>query len=92
MIPDSLRPFLSRIIAGLVGTLAAYLETKFQIIVNPDTKAALVSGALGVFSIIYPITHRLLDKKINPGDAASSHLAVAEKVQVAEMKSTNYPE
>ena len=97
---DSLRPFLSRVIAGLVASGAAYLQTKYGIVLDPDTKANLVVGALATFSVLYPIGHRLIDKKINPGDAASKHMAVVEKGQVEAAKqiekdakaSPNYPE
>lgn len=86
MIPDSLRPYLARLVAGWVATLAVYLETRYQIILDPNTKAALVTGAVGIFGTVYPIVHRLIDKIVNPGDAASSHLASAEKAQVTAMK------
>ena len=101
MIPDSLRPFLSRVIAGLVAAGAAYVETKFQVVINPDTKAALVGGAMAAYGVVYPIVHRSLDKSWNPGDAASTHQAVAEKAEVTAIKQeekavkdarTNYPE
>lgn len=93
---DRLRPYASRVIAAWIASGAAYLETKYGIVLDPDTKANLVVGAIAVFGTIYPIVHRLIDKKLNPGDAASAHQAVAEKIEVAERKDAaktpNYPE
>ncbi len=83
---DRLRPYASRVIAAWVASLAAYVETKYGIVLDPDTKANLAVGAIAVYGTIYPIVHRLLDKKWNPGDAASAHQAVAEKAEVKEMK------
>lgn len=102
ILPDILRPVFSRVIAGAVASLAAYLQTKYEVVIDPDTKANLVVGALATFSVIYPIGHRLIDGlgKVNPGDAASKTLAVIEKDQqkVATETAdrinarTNYPE
>jgi hypothetical protein len=99
---DTFRPLFSRVVAGLIGSFAAYLETKYGIILDPDTKANLVVGALATFGVIYPIIHRLIDGvgKVNPGDAASKRIAVVEKAEAKELKqasvdataSTNYPE
>lgn len=93
-----LTPVISRIIAGLVGTLAAYLETKYQVVIAPDTKQALVAGGIGTFGIVYPLVHRILDRWLNPGDAASSHLGAVEKAQAETLKTApvtpidpNYP-
>lgn len=83
---DRLRPYASRVIAAWVGAGAAYVETRFGVILDPDTKANLVVGAVAVYGTVYPIIHRLLDKKWNPGDAASTHQAVAEKAEVAAIK------
>lgn len=83
---DRLRPYASRVIAAWVGAGAAYLETRYGVILDPNTKANLVIGGLAVYGTIYPIVHRVLDKKWNPGDAASTHQIVAEKAEVAGIK------
>jgi uncharacterized membrane protein len=90
---DFLRPFLSRIIAGWVAAFVAYLSTKFGVTLDAETQAGILAVLLGIFTTVYSIVHRVLDKKINPGDAASSHLAAKEQVEVAALKSgvTNYP-
>jgi hypothetical protein len=51
--------------------------------VHTLTEAGVVV-ALTVFQGLYAIIHRTLDKKVNPGDAASSHIAVLEKAGVGE--------
>jgi small basic protein len=75
---DAIRPFLSRIIAGWIAALIVFLNAKFGVTLDGDTQAAILTLGLGLFSTIYSIAHRLIDKKLNPGDAASSHLAVKE--------------
>jgi hypothetical protein len=89
---DSIRPFLSRILAGWIAALVVYLNAKFGVTLDGDTQTAILTLALGLFSTIYSIVHRVIDKQLNPGDAASSHLASKEEAeaQVLKSKSTNY--
>lgn len=70
--------FFSRWIGGLVASLCAWLAIKWGIVV-PDTVQAdlaanVVGVMLGVFSILYPLIHKVIDRKVNPGDTASTHL------------------
>jgi hypothetical protein len=90
---DTLRPYISRIIAGWVAALVVYLNTKYGISLDGDTQAAILTVSLGIFTTIYSIAHRLIDKKVNPGDAASSHLAAQEQTEAQGLKAgvTNYP-
>lgn len=99
MLDNLLETYGSRVVAGLVASAAAYAETRFQIVIAPDTKASMVGGALATYGTIYPIIHRTLSKRWNPGDAASSHIATVEKVEAKQLKRNteearvpNYPE
>jgi small basic protein len=79
MIPDAIRPFFSRILAGWLAAAAVYLNGKYGITLSGDTQAAIITLAFAIFSTVYSITHRVIDKRVNPGDAAGSHYAVREK-------------
>jgi hypothetical protein len=83
---DFIRLFLSRIIGGLVATFAAWLSTKWGIVIDADTQAQLITAIqvqfFVVFSIFYPIIHKWISSKINPGDAASGRRAAKEKAEV----------
>ena len=81
-----LRPLLSRIFAAWIAALVVYLQIKFGITLDAETQTALLTVMLGSFATIYGIAHKILDRYLNPGDAASSHLAVKEKAEVQEMK------
>lgn len=74
-----LRPFIARIIAGLIGTLAGWLSTRWNIVLDADTQAQLVTAVtvqfFVVFSVLYPAIHKWINSKINPEDAASKALA-----------------
>ena len=87
---NTLRPFLSRIIASLVTVLITWLLSK-GIDLGADAQGHLTEAgtalAIGGFTLIYGLIHRSIDKKVNPGDAASSHLAAVEKDQSAAIKS-----
>jgi hypothetical protein len=75
--PTFLRPLLSRLVASIVGALVAWLTTKYGISLDEETIQGLIATMLGVFGVIYTIVHRLIDKKINPVDAASAPRAAA---------------
>lgn len=77
---DSLRPFLSRLIAPFVAAGTGWLFHRTGIVVDDATvTSAIVLGAYG-------IAHKVLDKKLNPGDTASSHLAVESKAEAYALK------
>lgn len=88
---DFLRPFASRILASLIAAIAAYLAQRWGITLDADTQAGLLSVTLGIFGVVYGLVHRVLDKSVNPGDAASSHMAVQEKIETAEIKRASAP-
>lgn len=84
-----LRPFLSRIISPFIASVVALLALK-GIDLGQDatghlTEYAVVILIAGMQLLNGPI-HKLIDKKVNPGDAASSHLAVVEKKQAEGLK------
>jgi uncharacterized membrane protein (DUF441 family) len=87
---DLLRPYLSRLIAAALAGLVTWLAGKGIALddtsVHTLTEAGVVV-ALTVFQALYAIIHRTIDKKVNPGDAASSHIAAASKLESAELKS-----
>lgn len=76
---DSLRPFLSRIIAGWIAAVVAFMNAKYGITLDGDTQTAIMTLFFAIASSVYAIVHRVIDKKLNPGDAASSHYASQEK-------------
>lgn len=80
---DRFRPYVSRILGAGIGALAGVLSTKFSIPVDPSTQAAITSA---VTAGIYGIAHKVIDKTVNPGDAASTHLAVQEKSEADSLK------
>jgi hypothetical protein len=85
---DSLRPFLSRIVATVLGGAFGWLTTKTGIEVDPATQAS-IAGAVVVG--VYGVAHKLIDKKVNPADSASKHLAVDGKVAAEVSKAAVEP-
>lgn len=72
-----MRPFLSRILAPIIAGACGVLAHKTGIVVDDATvTAAIVAGAYGV-------AHKVLDKKLNPADSASAHLAAQGKTDRA---------
>lgn len=86
---DALRPYLSRLIAGLVTMLLTWLMSH-GIDLGTDAAGGLTEAgtalAIGGFTIIYGLIHRTLDKKLNPGDAASSHIAKSDVTKADDLK------
>lgn len=94
---DLLRPLVSRFLGTWIAAFVTYLQFHYGITLDADTQAGLLSVGLGTFTTVYFLVHRLVDKFINRGDAASVTLAKVENQQVAAIKaarkvSPNYPE
>jgi hypothetical protein len=86
-----LTPYISRIVAALVGWALLQLGARYGVIVSSETQAQIVeviSNAVLGFTMIYLGAHKTLDKWINPGDAASSHLGASEKIVARNLKAT----
>ena len=85
---DFLRPYLSRILSAALAAGIGALVTKLGIDTTSVDQAQL-AGALGTFLslVIYALGHKAIDKKVNPADTASKHLAVAGKIEAEQMKS-----
>ena len=75
MIPDVLRPPLSRIIGAAVAALITYLATKLGRELTPENLDA--AREIGVFLAFasYGAVHKLISAKINPTDSAAPSLS-----------------
>lgn len=80
---DRFRPYVSRVIGAGVGAVAGSLAGKLGISVDPVTQAS-IAGAITIG--VYGVIHKVLDKKVNPADSASTHLAVQSQADVAVLK------
>lgn len=87
---DRLRPYLARLVGTAVASFCGWLLLRYGVDVDKDTQAQLAEA---IVVIVIPlmlaareITHKGLNKIINPGDTASAHLAVAGKNASAEAK------
>ena len=87
---DSLRPFLSRIIAPFITAALAFLAVRFGLNFGEDA-----AGHITEYTVVLLIwlaqllngpIHKWIDKWANPGDAASSHIAAAEKAHADSLK------
>ncbi len=89
MIFDALRPFISRALAAVFATLITWLLSK-GIDLGKDAAGQLTEVAttllIGGFTLVYGVLHKTIDKSVNPGDAASSHLASREKTEAETIK------
>lgn len=87
---EILRPYLSRIIAPIITYILAWLAGKTGIVFDSDATKTLTEGAIliivPILLVVNGVIHKTLDKYFNPGDAASSHLAAAEKMEVEAIK------
>lgn len=86
MIPDILRPYLSRFVGAWAFPLAAWLGKTLGLDISEEMVNTAVT--LGVGLTIYFTTHRTTDGKlkVNPGDAASATIAVVEKQERAAIE------
>lgn len=77
--PTFLRPIIARLIASVVGAFASYLLVHYGVTLDADTQLGLEAVMLGFFGVIYSVIHRAINARINPGDAATQHMAVKER-------------
>lgn len=82
--------FISRIVAAWVAGLASWLLVKFGIGISVEDQANVVEHLVGIIIPVgmtcYAIVHKLLSKRTNPGDAASSTLAASEASETSVLK------
>lgn len=84
-IAEFLGTILGRVIAAWIAGLATFLMTKYGVLIDAEQQKHLVEYTVGLilplFITIYSILHKVLNKKLNPGDAASVHIAEQEKTE-----------
>lgn len=89
-----LRPILSRVVGAWVAALAVWLSAKLGIVLDDSAQEQIIAGGIAVaFALaqtVYAVVHRAIDKRVNPGDAASSHLAASEQKETAQLKAADF--
>lgn len=84
-----LRPIIARLAAALIASLVAWLAAQ-GIDVPAETQTQLIEGTVGlmllVFGVVYALVHKLVNRKVNPADAAAPVLAKAGQRQKAYLK------
>ncbi len=85
---DSYRPFIAKLLAPFIGLAVTALNKKFGFgFTDSDTAQALTSLTdLVIFALSTGLSGVLINKKVNPGNAASSHLAGAEVQEAKDIK------
>ena|SRR5438046_511088 len=89
MIPAFLRPFLAALLMVPLLSLAGWATAHGIDITDEQVHKAvdyLCEVAIPVLAGLAVITRRLIDKKANPANTASSHLAVDGKFAAAGIK------
>lgn len=84
------RPILARLLAAAIAGFCGWLVVRFGINVDADTQQQLAEALVGIVLPIvlglYAVAHKWLNKRINPGDTASSHLAEKSQAEAARLK------
>ena len=80
---DTLRPLISRLLASLAPAVALWLGSKIGVDVPESTVREVFE--IGLVLAVYAITHRVVDRKVSPGDTASPELAIREKREAAQI-------
>lgn len=85
MIPDQLRPIVSRLLGVIVPVVLVKLFAWIGVPMPAELPSIVVD--LSLVMLMYFLTHRLVDRKINPGDAASSTIAKVDLAKKEEIRS-----
>lgn len=84
---DFLRPFISRIIAPIVASIVAWLAVRYGIVVDPGyATTKVLEAVITVFGLLAPLSgiiKQIIDRKVNPGNAAHPKLAAIEKQEAS---------
>lgn len=87
---DIFRPIISRILAAPVAALAAWLFLKWKIDIDTATQSqmveTLVAWIIPIFAAVWAVLHKIIDKYVNPADAATTALAAESKVDESRAK------
>ena len=90
---NALRPFIAPAIAPFIGAALAWLANHYGIVYTPEQQhqisEGIVTGILMLFATsasAAAVVKVAMNKKLNPGNAASTHLAAAEKNEVQQLK------
>ncbi len=84
MLPNMLRPFMAAILGPGIIWLLAKLSALTGFTYTPEQIQLINDGV--VLLIITGVMKVLVNKKANPGNAASSHLAGQEKTESEQIK------
>ncbi len=85
---DSYRPFIAKVIAPFIGLAVTAVNKKYGFVLD-DSVVGMAVAALTdiiVFSLSTGLSGVLINKKVNPGNAASAHLAAREKSEAETIK------
>jgi hypothetical protein len=84
-----LRPFISRVIAPFIAAIIGFLASKGLDLGEDATERLTEFSTWLVFALLLAangVIHRLIDKKVNKGDAAVPELAVVENAEADRLK------
>ncbi len=91
-----LRPFIAPAIMPFLGAALAYLATRFGIVYSPEQQTQITEGAVSAVLWLFAtaasltgIAKVVLNKKINPANAASSELVQEGKDANRSIRHTN---
>jgi hypothetical protein len=69
-----MRAIIGRVAAVVVGAAVVWVADAAGVHVSPDATAVLTEGltmlGLGIWLVVYAVGHKLIDRRINPGDVA----------------------
>lgn len=78
---DFLRVILGRVVGGWVASLVAWLTLRYGIEVSNDQVQTVVANVVTVmmfvFTTLYAVLHKAIDRKLNPGDVAKERRQVS---------------
>jgi putative flippase GtrA len=88
-VPTVLKPFIAGVISWIIGGLVAYLASK-GISVDKDSQQQIIEYTVGLViplgGVVAAITHKIVAKYTNPGDAATTQLVEEHHIENEQLK------
>jgi hypothetical protein len=79
---NDIRPLISRTVAPFIGALVLWMSRQIGVALPGVAEALTTTVELVIFAVVTGVSHKLIDRRVNPLDAAASTIPLTQLPQV----------